>query len=638
MVVPRDDQTLTDLVRPLLKDPDAQVRLATMLAVSEMPADSAVGSQIAESLLAKDVSWDRWLRDGATCAAARNDLSFLLAVSQAATPKNGSNSGGPGTDLSASKDWRRVTYSGQADFAEDPGGTTARFTISSQTGADASWSLTVPVKAQTDYELSAEIKTEGIAPATASYLGALLNVHELQDPKTRATPAVTGTRDWTPVRMRFNSGTFKQATVNCLMGGWGRAKGSASFRNIRLREANSGGSAPLEIVQRVATHYAARAPKDCAVTLLARLAPGNPLMTGTILESMAAGWPTGVATEIDSASATQLQVLMSSLDQANQTRLLLLARKWGRTEIFPDAALAMVEALKTRITAAGVAAAERVSSAKDLLALNDKPDTIQLILQQLTPLSTPDLSAGLINVLADSRDPGTVPALVGHLTRLTPAARRLQITTLLRRPEGATALLDAIENGSLAVGDLVAEQWSQLRNSPNDRIAKRAQTLSTSRGIVTADRAATVQKLLPVADRNGDRERGKEVFTATCAVCHTFQGTGGKVGPDLSGIGARDRKEILTDILDPNRSVEANYRLWNVVIGDEEAFSGRLETETQTTVEILDAAGQKHVIQRKDIKEMNASSLSIMPTGFESIPETDLAALLAFLTGPAAGH
>jgi putative heme-binding domain-containing protein len=141
-----------------------------------------------------------------------------------------------------------------------------------------------------------------------------------------------------------------------------------------------------------------------------------------------------------------------------------------------------------------------------------------------------------------------------------------------------------------------------------------------------------VKKLLPLAKEKGDVSHGKDVFTATCAVCHTFNGQGGKVGPDLSGIGAKDKTEILLDILDPNRSVEANYRLWNVTTKEGDTFSGRLETETQTSVEILDTTGQKHAIQRKDIASMDGSANSIMPTGFEALPPDDLKSLLAFMT------
>ena len=149
---------------------------------------------------------------------------------------------------------------------------------------------------------------------------------------------------------------------------------------------------------------------------------------------------------------------------------------------------------------------------------------------------------------------------------------------------------------------------------------------------ISADREEIVKKLLPLAREKGDVVRGKEIFTVNCAVCHTFAGQGGKVGPDLTGIANRDRSDILVDILDPNRSVEANYRLWLVTTKDGETFSGRLETETQTSVEILDTTGQKHPIQRKDMASLESSELSIMPNGFEALPENDLKSLLEYLT------
>jgi putative heme-binding domain-containing protein len=83
----------------------------------------------------------------------------------------------------------------------------------------------------------------------------------------------------------------------------------------------------------------------------------------------------------------------------------------------------------------------------------------------------------------------------------------------------------------------------------------------------------------------------------------------------------------------PNRSVEANYRLWNVTTKDGETISGRLDTETQTSIELFDLTGQKHVVQRTAIASLEASNLSIMPTGFESLPPADLSALLEYLAG-----
>ena len=141
-----------------------------------------------------------------------------------------------------------------------------------------------------------------------------------------------------------------------------------------------------------------------------------------------------------------------------------------------------------------------------------------------------------------------------------------------------------------------------------------------------------VEELLPIAKEHGDVARGKEVFTTSCANCHLFNGQGGKIGPELTGIASRDRGDILTEILDPNRSVEANYRMWNVTTKDSEMLSGRMEAETQTAIEILDTNGQKHVMQRKEITKLEPTQLSIMPNGFEALPESDLKSLLDYLT------
>ena len=83
--------------------------------------------------------------------------------------------------------------------------------------------------------------------------------------------------------------------------------------------------------------------------------------------------------------------------------------------------------------------------------------------------------------------------------------------------------------------------------------------------------------------------------------------------------------------------MEGNFRLWIVQTRDGQTISGRLDAETQTTVELLDATGKSQVIQRKDIKRMVSTPNSVMPEGFELLPENDLANLLAFLTQPVAG-
>ena len=247
-------------------------------------------------------------------------------------------------------------------------------------------------------------------------------------------------------------------------------------------------------------------------------------------------------------------------------------------------------------------------------------------------MTPPGLAGGFVSALTESRALETGKALTAHWSQFTPAVRRAAIATLMRRADWTTTLLDSIQRGSINKTDLAVEHWSQLKQNPNRGIAQRAERMSSANATISADREEVIKKLLPLAKEKGDPARGKDVFTATCAVCHLFNGQGGKVGPDLTGIGSRDRADILLEILDPNRSVEANYRMWNVTTKDGETFSGRLDAETQTSVEILDTTGQKHAIQRKNIASMEGSQLSIMPSGLEALPPDDLKGLLEFLT------
>jgi putative heme-binding domain-containing protein len=205
---------------------------------------------------------------------------------------------------------------------------------------------------------------------------------------------------------------------------------------------------------------------------------------------------------------------------------------------------------------------------------------------------------------------------------------------MMRRVRWTMDLLGAVQDNRIHKTDLAPEHWSQLRENPNRFVSRRAERLSEQVAGVSADREEVVNKLLPLAKQKGDPKRGHEVYTAQCAVCHKFNNEGGLVGPDLTGIGARDRSEVLLDSIDPNRSVEANYRLWTVVTKDDELYSGRMEAETQTTVEILDTTGHKHVIQRRTIQSLEPSPLSIMPTGFEALPADDIKALLEYMAQP----
>jgi len=293
----------------------------------------------------------------------------------------------------------------------------------------------------------------------------------------------------------------------------------------------------------------------------------------------------------------------------------------------------MQEVIKTvqgTLTSPSASSEERADAARRLIRLKDDADMSAAILQLVSPQAPQELSRSLILALADSRADDTADRIIARWKSFTPDARGAAVSVMLRRAPWTMTMLRAIEDKKLGRNDLTASDWQTLKSSRDRAISRKARELDTTQ--TNPDRLKVLEGMLPALEKKGDLAVGQQLFTNLCSKCHTFNGAGGKLGPELSGIGTRDPKEILADIIDPNRSVEANYRAWDIETKSRDLYSGRLDAETQTTVELLDATGQKHVVQRKDIRTMNVSALSVMPVGLiDTLKPEEVSSLMQYL-------
>ena len=132
----------------------------------------------------------------------------------------------------------------------------------------------------------------------------------------------------------------------------------------------------------------------------------------------------------------------------------------------------------------------------------------------------------------------------------------------------------------------------------------------------------------------GDPGNGEEMFVDTCSDCHTIQGEGGEVGPDLSSIGNKGLKFISESILRPARKITKGYETWVVVTEtDERKHVGLKTEETSTEVEITKATGEVATIARDDIREIEQDEgASVMPDDLtEMLTVKDFQDVLAYL-------
>jgi putative heme-binding domain-containing protein len=99
-----------------------------------------------------------------------------------------------------------------------------------------------------------------------------------------------------------------------------------------------------------------------------------------------------------------------------------------------------------------------------------------------------------------------------------------------------------------------------------------------------------------------------------CSRCHTIDGRGGKVGPDLSRIGASFTREKLIDsILEPSREVSPQFTTWQMVHVDGRVFTGMLVHENEGKTILGDNEGKTIELKTAEIEERRPVKTSVMP-------------------------
>ncbi len=134
-----------------------------------------------------------------------------------------------------------------------------------------------------------------------------------------------------------------------------------------------------------------------------------------------------------------------------------------------------------------------------------------------------------------------------------------------------------------------------------------------------------------------DFERGRQMFVvAQCYKCHRFAGQGGIQGPDLTSAGGKfSNKDLLTAIIEPNKEISDQYAATQFLLEDDRVVIGRVANlngnDLQIATNMLDP-GNFTGINRKDIKEMRPSKVSMMPSGLlDTLSPDEIADLMAYL-------
>ncbi len=368
--------------------------------------------------------------------------------------------------------------------------------------------------------------------------------------------------------------------------------------------------------------------------LLAALAATSAERSRALIAGLAAGWPADQKVHLTSAGEAALERLVDALPADARGPAVRLAIRWGSQRLARYAQQISVSLLQA-IDNPELADQQRVSAANELVELaGTDPETVASLVSTLTPQLPPVVSSGVVRSLSSTTSPNVAATLVDNWPSLTPGLRTDAVAVLLARPATTLALLDAIAEGKIALSDLTLDQRQTLRSHPDSKIRSAAERLTSAAGAtVNADRQKVIENYAAATHRSGNAAQGKLLFTKNCANCHKHSGEGNEIGPDLTGMAVHPKEELLVHILDPNRSVEGNFRRYILLTANGQVLSGMLAAESQSAVELVDAEGKRQSITREDIEQITSTKMSLMPEGFEQqLTPDSMTDLLEFLT------
>jgi quinoprotein glucose dehydrogenase len=301
-----------------------------------------------------------------------------------------------------------------------------------------------------------------------------------------------------------------------------------------------------------------------------------------------------------------------------------LAAKLGIKEVAP----VLLEIAKDPARPAGV----RVESLKALAALKDKnlKDAMEVALEdkdarlrtvgrEILASLMPDKA---IEELTKALDKGDISDRQGAFSILSsmkgPDADRLLETWLDRllandlAPELQLDLLEAAaKHKTPGIEKKLAHH--EASRSPKDHLSKWSESLF-----------------------GGDAEQGKRIFfertDVSCLRCHKINGVGGEVGPELTGIGSKQKRDyLLESIVEPDKQIAKGYETVVVTLTDGKIKSGVFKSEDKKELRLVTPEGALLVVPIAEIDSRSRGPSAMPGDLVKSLTRRDLRDLVEFL-------
>lgn len=264
-------------------------------------------------------------------------------------------------------------------------------------------------------------------------------------------------------------------------------------------------------------------------------------------------------------------------------------------------------------------------------------DTYRFLCDRLSSRNTPFVQLAAARALSESQlSTEQLIQLAENISILSPLTVPIALRAFSRSKQESVgrALVEGLNEPKLSL-NVSADQLAKVLAKYPTPVQESAKPIFSRLNAHLKNERARLSNLSALA-KNGDANKGREVFLskkAACSSCHAVAEQGGRVGPDLTKIGAiRTGGDLLEAIVVPSASFARGFRTYVIATDEGRIHTGIITRQTSDTVYLKTTELSEVRIPRDSIEEMAESKTSIMPKGLEKVltPE-ELQNLIAFL-------
>lgn len=155
-----------------------------------------------------------------------------------------------------------------------------------------------------------------------------------------------------------------------------------------------------------------------------------------------------------------------------------------------------------------------------------------------------------------------------------------------------------------------------------------------------------LRSLQHAAPVEGDPARGQELFIGdgSCLSCHMVNGHGGRLGPDLSRVGAARSAAYLAEsirqpsahlaegISEPNKDLAQKYQTVTVITKEGKRIVGVALNEDSFSLQMMGMDQKLHLFVKSEVRAVEHGAKSLMPAYPQAmLSDKDLQDLVAYL-------